>query len=303
MPAPAQDNQNPPAEVPGQGQGQAPATPDNLQSFMAKKGFASNDDVVKAYESAEAEMHRKQNAFSTAKKQLESQGFTLNDNGEIAPLGQATPGAGQPYPQYEQPYNPYAWQQQQQFQPQPPPPSNYGQWQQPYGVPQVPFDPYSGEPITHPAAQQLARLPLGVREATVFNAMADQRDQLQAKAFQAENEMMKKAAGFETELRQAMMALPLAQRADPRNWETEFLKIKGSKYDEHIKTAAQQGINTFINKSGFQTPAAGGTGGAEPALSQDQEQAYRWYQQNYPQMFRDKKHFAQRLQNNGGMVK
>jgi len=97
-----------------------------------------------------------------------------------------------------------------------------------------------------------------------------------------------------------MRSLPLAQRADKKSWEDALLRVKGMRYDQAIKNAGQQGVDQFLNKEGLQVPAGSGGEGSATTLTPDQEQVFRYYQQNMPGMFKDKSHFLKATRPDGG---
>ena len=264
-----------PPQAPGQSvppAGTLPVTPKPIDAFVAKKGVKSLDDIPKMYEDTEASLHRTTQKFQTAKTEIE-QGTngqkTLDDNGKVIDN-----------PNYQH-----------SFQPQGQP-----QYQQPQE--QV-FDPYTGQLITDPIALQLARMPIGQREAFLFNAFQDQREKQQQASYGAEQEVLNapEAKGFENDVRAIMQALPLQMRADKKNWNDALLRAKGMKFDEMRKSASQEGVENFLNKSGIQglPEAPGAVGGAR--LTPEQEQSFQWYQENSPGLFRDRTHFLSRYSN------
>lgn len=245
--------------------------PDAFSSFVQKKGFKSNDDVVKSYENVEAEFHRTKNTFDTTRKQLEAAGYSVNEKGEIIQVGN-------PAYQPQQPQGPY----QQDAEPI--------------------YDPYSGQPITDPIARQLAQMPIGQREAFLFNAMMDQRERLNAGAFQAEQEILSKpeAKGFEKDVKAVMMQVPIQQRSTKEAWERALYEVKGRRYDQDRQNWGKQGAEDLINKESIQSlPAAPGSG-VSVKLTPQQEQTYKWYQENHPGMFKDKAHFINATKPDGG---
>lgn len=265
------DNQAP---TPDQGAGQAPAgtgqtpppaTPSKYEQLAAKKGFKSHDDLATSYEALEPELGRSKTAIDKAKKQLESAGYTMDDDGTIKPKEQ-----GQPY-------------------------QALGQYQQ--QTPDI-YDPYTGQVIADPIARQLAGMPLGQREAYIFNAMQDQRDKQTSASYQADSEVTSKpeAKGFEDDLRKAMNSKPLAQRADKAIWEQTLWQVKGQRYDTDLKNASAMGVDNFLNKASTQgLSTTGGTDTTGVRLNPDQEQQFRWYQQNKPGLFKDRKQFSEAL--------
>lgn len=259
-------------------QGNAAAQPiDNptYKDLQQKKGIKSEEDLAKIYVDAEKELGRHQNVTSKVKKQLEGAGYTIDDEGNVKPLDQ---------------------------------PPTYGAGQQPYQQPnagnqpqETIYDPYTGQPITDPIALQLARMPVGHREAFVFNAMLEQREKQQTASYQAESEVLSKpeAKGFEDDVRKVMQQLPLVQRANKQSWEDALLRVKGMRYDQAIKNAGEQGVNQFINRASIQTPEGSSGGGQGAGLTQEQEEHYQWYVKNKPGLFKDRAHFAKRLSPNG----
>ena len=265
--APGQSAQQPGAVTP-------PVTPKPIDAFVAKKGVKSLDDIPKMYEDTEASLHRTTQKFQTAKTEIE-QGTngqkTLDDNGKVIDN-----------PNYQH-----------SFQPQNQPPYQPGQPQE-----QV-FDPYTGQLITDPIALQLARMPIGQREAFLFNAFQDQREKQQQASYGAEQEVLNapEAKGFENDVRTIMQALPLQMRADKKNWNDALLRAKGMKFDQMRQSASQEGVENFLNKQGMQPlpEAPGATTGAR--LTPEQEQSFQWYQANQPGMFKDRTHFLNRYSN------
>ena len=265
--------------------GEPPAAPSEFDTLMSQKGFKSNDDVAKSYREAESTLHRTQNTFSTVKQQLESHGYTVDDKGNII----SDPNQQSPYGQPNQQLPGQTYQQDQYNQ--------YGNQQQ-----EPIYDPYTGQQITNQIDAQLAQMPLSQRMAFVYNAMADQREKQQRDSFNAEQEVLSSegAKGFEDDVRRVMQQVPLAQRTKKESWKDALLKVKGMKYDDAIRNASQQGVDNFLNKEGIQSiPAGQGTGEGSVKLTAQQEQTYKWYQDNHPGMFKDRKHFASRLSSTG----
>jgi hypothetical protein len=132
--------------------------------------------------------------------------------------------------------------------------------------------------------------------------MLDQREKLQASTYQAEAEVLSKpeAKGFEDDVKKVMQNLPLPQRANKQAWEDALLRVKGMRYDQAIKSAGQQGVEEFINKGSLHVPSGQGGEGGAASLNAEQEQIYRYYQQNHPGMFKDKASFLRATQPNGG---
>lgn len=255
--------------------GAAPA-PSKFDTLLQKKGFKSNDDLAGSYESIEQEHSRKSTVIDKARKQLESAGYTLRDDGSIEQVqpaggGYVPPGGG---------------------------------YQQPQGQPaETVYDPYTGNPITDPIALQLIRLPPGQREAVIFNAMQDHREKQQSLAYQADTEILSKpeAKGFEDDVRKAMMQKPLAVRSDKAAWEQELYITIGKRHPQLMQQAAAQGVESFINKENIQAvPSSGGADTSGVKLDPTQEQQYRFYQQSRPGLFKDRKHFQQATSPNYG---
>lgn len=272
-------NQNPPAGEPPAGT--PPATPSKYETLVQKKGFKSQEDLASSYENIEQEHSKKSTILDKTKKQLEAAGYTVNDDGAIVQVsgGQGSTSGPGGYPTY-QGYPPGG------------------------GQSEVVYDPYTGQPITDPVSLQLARMPVGQREAVIFNAMQEQRERQQSTAYQADSEILSKpeAKGFEDDVRKAMMQKPLHLRADKNEWNRTLLEIKGARYDADSKRWAQQGAEDFINKEGLQPlpPAGGGgrQGGAQ--LSSEQESQYQWYSKNKPGIFKDRAEFFKATMPNYG---
>lgn len=279
------DNQVLNPEVPGSGAapavtppaGAPPPQPSIYEELQKKKGFKSTDEFAKSYVEAEQELGKRTTKEDKIKKQLESAGYTVDENGDIKQVPQVPGG----YPPQGQP-----------------PPGNYPPAQQEEPI----YDPYTGQVITDPFQIQLARMPVGQREAFVFDLMTERREKLLTQSIQAEAEILSKpeAKGFEEDVKKVIQGLPFQHRADKRAWEDALLRVKGMRYDQALKNAQQQGVEAFVEKGGL--PPAGGAGGSGGgvALDADQEQIFRYYQQNHPGMFKDRAHFARVNQPNGG---
>ena len=244
-------------------------TPSVYRDLQGKKGFKNEEDLAKSYVEAEQSLGRHQNVNNKIKQQLESAGYTMDEDGNIKPASGGMPPA-----------------------------PNAGVAQD------IVYDPYTGMPLTDPIALQLARMPVGQREVFIFNAMQEQREKNQGLAFQADQEILSRpeAKGFEDDVRKVMQTLPLAQRADKKEWERALLQVKGARYDADKRNWAQNGVDDFVNKENLQNPGGtgGGGGGAEGRLTTEQETSFRWYQQNQPGMFKDRAHFARALSPTGG---
>ena len=255
---------------------QTPPAQSIYKDLQVKKGFKSEEDLAKSYIEAEQSLGKHQNLNNKVKQQLESAGYTIDDEGNVKPVGQPS---GQPLTQ----------------------PGG-----QPGGYPGQPveqiYDPYTGQIITDPIAIQLARMPLGMREATVVNAIIEQREKQQIGSYQAEAEVLStpEAKGFEDDVRNVMRQVPLAQRANKQSWQDALLRVKGMRYDQAVKNAGQQGVEAFLNKEGIQIPEGSGGQQGVATLTAEQEQVYRYYQQNYPGMFKDKAAFLRANSPTGG---
>lgn len=275
-------------DVPVEGQQPASGTPQKskFQEIKEKKNFQTEDDLANAYESAEKTTQRTLGALSKAKKQLESAGYTLNEeDGTIVPLE-----SGTQIPNVHQQQSPISYGQ-----------PNYPQQQQQQDVI---YDPYTGQPIVDPMARQLASLPLGQREFYVFNAFQEQREKQQSAAYQADTEILSKteAKGFEEEVRRNMITKPLAYRANKQAWQDELLKVKGARYDQDRKNWEANGVESFLNKETTQ-PFSGAIGGADNSgvrLNPEQEEQFRFYQKTQPGTFKDRKEFLQATMPNYG---
>jgi hypothetical protein len=250
---------------------------DPMEALKQKKGWKSNEEVVRFAEETEKSFSRQQNITNKVKQQLESAGYTIDDEGNVKTKEPAQPSG---YP----------------------PQGQSGQYP-PQGQPQETiYDPYTGIPITDPLSLQLARMPVGQREAFIVNAMLDQREKQSQMAFQADQEVLTKpeAKGFEEDVRKVMQALPLAQRADKKSWEDALLRVKGMRYDQAMKNAGQQGVEQFLNKEGIQMPTGSGGDGSGASLNSEQEQAFQWYAKNQPGLFKDRAHFLRMNNPTGG---
>lgn len=273
----------------------APAQPSVYTDLATKKGFKTQDDFAKNYTELEADRSRKDTTLNTVKQQLASQGMSLDDKGNIVQAQPAQPGVGQPVIPGQQ-GQPGQYQQQPFQQPAQP---GYGQ---PQGDPI--YDPYTGQQITNPLDLQLAQMPIGQRTAVIANAIYQQNEKHQTDADTAANEVLSQptAKGFEDDVKKVMRQLPLQQRAVKAEWERALLQVKGAKFDQMKQNAGQDGVHKFINTQQTQNLPAGG-GGGQPGgvkLTPEQEQNYQWYAQNRPGLFKDKAHFARRLQADGG---
>jgi hypothetical protein len=269
MPEPIQNPAGQGGAAGGEGMPPAgtPPQPSIYKDLQAKKGFKSEEDLAKSYVEAEQSLGKHQNITNKVKQQLESQGYTIDDEGNVKPMGQP---AGQP-PNY-------------------PPQGGYP----PQGQPQETiYDPYTGTPITDPIALQLARMPVGHREMFIVNAMLEQREKQQRDAYQADTDVLSRpeAKGFEEDVRKVMQALPLQERAKKQSWEDALWRVIGMRYHQDKKNFAQQGVEQFINKDNLQRPDGSGAGGGGAGLSPDQEQQYQWYAKNQPGLFKDRADF------------
>ena len=263
-------------QAPVENQQQQPNAFDELRT---KKGFKDNDSFAKSYTEMESTHGRTQNAFNSAKQQVEtnSQGaYTLDEKGTISLTDK-----GQQM-QYQQ-------QQLGNYQQQQP-----GQYAQPAAEPI--YDPYTNQPITDPVAAQLARMPLGQREVTIFTAMAEQREKQNQASYANETEMLNspEAKGFEGDVKKVMMQLPLAHRANKQVWQQTLLQVKGAKYDDAMKNANQQGVDNFLNKTSNQSlpQASASSASSGSSLSPAMEQQYQLYQRNQPGTFKNREEFA-----------
>jgi hypothetical protein len=252
-----------------------PPQPSIYKDLQTKKGFKSEEDLAKSYVEAEQELGRKTNLTSKVKQQLETAGYTINDAGDVIPVSGSS--------HYQAPQIPSVQQ----------------QYQQPQ---EVVYDPYTGQQITDPISLQLAKLPVGQREALVVNAILEQRDRQQTSSYQAEAEILSKpeAKGFEDDVKDVMRSMPLQMKADKKNWEDALLRVKGMKYDQALRNASQQGVEQFVAKEGLQMPQGTGGDSSNATLSSEQEQVYRYYQQNMPGLFKDKAAFARANRPDGG---
>ncbi len=272
-----------------------PPAVSHFDNVMQKKGYKDNDAFAKSYEEVESSYNRSTTALNEAKKQLEGAGYTMDDKGTITPIAQ------QPQAPYQTPQQPgqYPPQYPPQYQQQQP-----GQYQPGYQQPQEPiYDPYSGVELTDPLQRQLAMMPVGQREAYIFNAMTQQREKMQGDAFTAETELMNKpeAKGFEQDVKSVMMSLPVEQRANKKNWDDALLRVKGMRYDQAMTDAGQQGVDAFINKTNAQgLPANSAAGASNVKLTPEQDESYKFYQANHPNMFKDKAHFLAMTSPTGG---
>lgn len=268
----------------GQQQNPAGGQPSKYEQLAAKKGYKTPDDLASSYEALEPELGKSKNAIDKAKKQLESAGYTLDEDGTIRPKeqqnGYQAPGNGYQAPGYQAP----------------------GQGQNPQ---ETVYDPYTGQALTDPMALQLARMPVGQREAFLFNVMQDQRDRQQNESYAADSEILSKpeAKGFEDDVRKAMMNKPLAQRASKQVWQDTLLQVKGARYDTDRTAWQKNGVDDFLNKEGqqgFQGSGQGSSANDGSRLSPEQEQQYQWYAKNRAGQFKDRKHFLSATSPNYG---
>ena len=255
-----------------------PPQPSAFESLKTTKGMKNDDEFAKSYTEAEVELGRRQTKLDTVKTQLETQGFTLDDSGNVVQIGNMPPIHQQNQQNQQPQYDPYAW---------PTPGQNQGQGQDPI------YDPYTGLQITNPLDLQLAQLPVGQRTAVVVDAMLTQRDKQNHSSSLAENKVLSEpgAKGFEADVRKVMMNLPLNQRSDEKQWQDALLKVKGMRYDAAMKSAGKEGVDAFINKENAQGMPSSGGGKGGIKLSVDEESTFKWYQDNRPGMFKDKAHF------------
>ena len=250
-----------------------PTQPSVYNDLATKKGFKSQDDFAKNYQEVEADRSRKDNAFNSAKKNVEQQSngtLTLDDKGNIVSTGQ----------QPQQPQQPYGQQ-------------SYDQ----QGV----WDEQQGKYVTDPIEVNFARnnTPMYQRQAMIAQAVIAQNENLQRQAFQSDSEVLSRpeAKGFEDDVRKYMQSQPANVRADKRSWETALKIVKGDKFDEIKKTMGQEAVDKFLNKASVQ-PVPQASGGGAPgsvALTPDQERTFQWYKTNQPSMFKDRKDFQDSL--------
>jgi hypothetical protein len=253
----------------------APVEPDVYQDIMIKKKFKNNQDFAKSYMETEGAFDRLQTREVSIKQQLETQGFTLDDNGNIIQVSQGYENQG--VPQVSQAVPP-------------------AQDTQPI------YHPYTGEEITNPIDQQLARLPLHQQIGTVVNAILQQQSTFQAKAAEAEKEALSapEAKGFEDDVKSVMQQLPLEHRANKQAWSDALLRVKGMKYDTALKANGQQAITEFINKDRIQAVPGTGRQTDPTKLTAEQETSFQWYQDNKPGMFKDRGQFLKANDPTGG---
>lgn len=303
MENPENQNLNPDPSQGGAAQGQpgasqpAPAPqPSVYTDLKTKKGWKSDDDVAHSYMESEKELSRRQTKLDNAKKQLEAQGVTLDEQGNIVSLGAGGMHPGQGQPPYQPPQGGYPNQGGGGY-----PPSQYPPQQG-----QEIYDPYTGQVLTNPLDVQLAGLPLSQRMGVVVNAMMEQREKHQGAAFANEQEIINtpEAKGFEDDLRKVMMSVPLADRANKEKWKDALLRVKGARYEQDKKNWGQQSVDMHINKANAQNlpgAGAGGAGAGGVQLSPQQESAYQMYARNHPGMFKDRADFLQSaISNTGG---
>lgn len=272
-----------------QGQQQQTNTFDDLRG---KKGFKDNEAFAKSYTEIESSYGRTQNALNSAKQGVETQSqgnYTLDDKGGVILTEKGQQSQQQ---QGQGGYGQQGQNGQQGYQQQ-------GNYQQ-----EPVYDPYTNQIIQDPVALQLARLPLGQREAFMFNAMSDQREKQQISAFQHETEILSSegAKGFEQDIKKVMMAMPLAQRSDKKAWDNAVLQVKGARYDNDKQNWGQQANDNLLNKMGNQGLPAGSqsSGGSGSQLPQQLETQYQWYEKNRPGFFKDRAEFMKFTTPTGG---
>lgn len=259
----------------------APTEPvaSHYQDLAAKKGWKDTDAAAKSYTEIESTYGKTQNAFNQAKQNLESQSqgmYTLDEKGSLV---QTDIGKNAQANQQLQPGQPGA-----------------------YDTAPM-YDPYTNQPITDPTQLQLAKMPLGYREAMIFNAMAEQRENLSRSAFQNENEILARddVKGFEKDIRTVMMQLPLQERGKKETWEKTILQVKGARYDQDKKSFQEQGVDNFLNKSQVQPlPASAGSPKSGASLPPDLEKQFRMYESQRPGLFKDRADFIAHTQPTGG---
>jgi len=277
------ENQNPNP----QGGSSAPAQPPVQSVFdelKTKKGIKDPEHLAKIYTDLEKGYGEKQNAYNSAKQNLETQTqglYTLDDKGTMVLTDK-----GKQHQQYQQ-----------QFGQQ----SNQGQYGQQQDTSM--YDPYTGQPITDPIALKLAQLPFGQREMFLINAVAEQREKQQIASFQNETEILsgEEAKGFEQDVKKVMMSLPLQQRADKEAWKRALLQVKGARYDTDKQNWGQQANDNLLNKMGNQgLPPAGQSGGGGSQLPPDLEYQYQQYEKNRPGFFKNREEFLKFNSPTGG---
>lgn len=277
MPEPI--NPNPQNNVDGATSGGQQQTPpvalSKFNELKQKKGFKSEDDLAASYEEVEKTKSRFENIHGKIKQQIEAVGYTIDDEGNIKQTGDINSSPARPAENHS---------------------SSQPVTEEPI------YDPYTGQVITDPISLQLARMPVGHREAFIVNAMLDQREKQQAAAYQADVEILAKpeAKGFEDDVRKVMQALPLARRANKQEWQDALLRVKGMRYEQDKQKWGQQGVEQFINREEIQTPTGTGHNSGSSGLTPDQESTYQWYKQNQPGLFKDRAHFARALSPTGG---
>lgn len=255
------------------------------EELKGKKGFKDDDSFAKSYTEMESVHGKTQNAFNKVKEQIETQSqgqATLNEKGEVVKRD-GTP-----------------------FEPTTPTTPTYPAASTTPTAPaegEEVYDEYTGRYVTDPIEKQLIKFPPYQRQAMIANAVYEQNEKMRQQSFGHEQAVINspEAKGFEDDLRKVMNQLPIAQRANKKEWERGLLQVKGARYDQDKQNWGQKGVDQFINTQGAQgTEGAGGGGGGGVKLTDEQEKIYKVYETDRPGMFKDRAHFLKSLQKDGG---
>lgn len=228
--------------------------------------FKSPDDLAKSYKEVESSYSRTQNAFKTAKEQVESQtkgAMTMDDKGNLIQ------NTTYQVPATDTPAG---------------------------GAYDTVYDPYTGQAITNPIDLQLSKLPLHQRIGFVTQAVIQQNQKWENDSFQAESETLTspEAKGFEEDVRKVMRTLQPQVRANKEAWKQALLQVKGARYDSDIRNKGTQAVDEFVEKAGVQNIGGGaatapsGGGGLPP----DQEKVYQYWKKADPGRFKDRAEFT-----------
>ena len=137
------------------------------------------------------------------------------------------------------------------------------------------------------------------------NAIVETREKWGRDSYTAETETLSSpgAKGFEKDVKNVMMSLPLEKRAHKQNWEDALLRVKGMRYEESMRNKGEQAVGEYINKEsvqGLPGSGAGSAGAGGVKLDSAEETGFKWYEQNRPGMFKDRAHYARRMRSNTG---
>lgn len=252
----------------------APQPQGQLSKFdelKQKKGFKDNDSIAKSYEEVEVSFGKVNSKLDNIKKNLETQGYTVDDNGNIVQLNQNQQG--------QQNFN------------QPGAEQNFD----------TVYDPYTNQPIS-PQLLAIARLPFGQREMAFAQFALDQREQMAVKADEVAEEVLSKIEDktLVSEVKKIVSKIPMQYRVNKQVWEDAILKAKGTRYDREKELWQKQGEEGLINKLnlGSIPSAAVDSSSGQLRATPEEISTFKQYQQNQPGMFKDLNEFIQYSRNN-----